>query len=384
MGTATTAGATQVEITRDPEAVEGLADAWSSLASARENAFVTAEWFAAWRRNYADGAQPLVGVARSAEGDVEGVLPLVLEGKTIRFAGSGLGDRFGPAAAADKEVEVAEALGSALRAIRAEWSSLVLENVDPEAAWWRELSMAAGCGESPILGRGSPLPAIRMRGRSWEEYLASRSRNLRSQLGRRRRGLERSHDIQVRWSGEERVNEDMATLFRLHHARWSTREQASSMTRRALGFHTDFAKLAARRRWLRLCFLEVDGQPVAGWYGWRIGERFAYYQAGFEPEWADRSVGIVLFAETVRTAFEEGAATYDMLLGDEHFKQRFADDADAVRTVLIAPRWRPTRLMARAEAGARSASMALPEELRQSVKARARGLLHRLPMARRR
>lgn len=384
MGMAMTAGADGVEIEPDPEVVGEFADAWSTLAVARENAFLTAEWFAAWRRHYADGARPVVGVARSPEGELEGVLPLVLEGRTVRFAGSGLGDRFGPAAAAEKEAEVAAALGGALRGIRGMWSSLVLENVDPEARWWRELSRAAGCGETPILGRGAPLPAIRIGSRGWEEYLATRSRNLRSQLGRRRRALERSHDVHVRWSDEERVEEDMTTLFSLHRARWSTRKGGSSMTQRAVAFHTDFAKLAARRGWLRLCFLEVDREPVAGWYGWRIGERFAYYQAGFDPKWADRSVGLVLFAETIRAAFEEGATTYDMLLGDEHFKQRFADDADAVRTVVIAPRWRPARLIARAEARARSASQALPQGLRESAKGSARGLLDRLPMARRR
>ena len=53
----------------------------------------------------ADGKAPMVGVARDSEGQVIGVLPLVLEGSTAHFAGSGLGDRFEPAAhAVDREV----------------------------------------------------------------------------------------------------------------------------------------------------------------------------------------------------------------------------------------------------------------------------------------
>ena len=63
---------------------------------------------------------------------------------------------------------------------------------------------------------------------------------------------------------------------------------------------------------------------VAGWYGWRVGDRFSYYQAGFDPAWSRYSVGFLLLAETVREAIAEGAAEYDLLLGDEAFKARFA------------------------------------------------------------
>ncbi len=374
------------ELVRDPDGLKDLEEVWSALALGRENVFLTPEWFAVWRRHYGGAATPLVGAVRSAAGEVEGIVPLVLEGRTARFAGSGLGDRFGPAAPPEGEVEVAAALGRALREIRGSWSSLVLENVAAGADWWQALSRTSGCGSHPIVARSIQLPGIDLDGRSWDEYMATRSRNLRSQIGRRRRALERAHDVQVRWTRKaEQVEPDMTLLFQLHHARWSARAGASSMTsQRALAFHSDFAKVAADRGWLRLAFLEVDGEPVAGWYGWRFSDRFAYYQAGFNPEWADRSVGFVLFAETIRAAAEEGATSYDMLLGEEHFKQRFADHADSVCTVLIAPWWRPARALAGAEAAMRRASRRLPPELRERVKRGASGALGRLPMARRR
>jgi CelD/BcsL family acetyltransferase involved in cellulose biosynthesis len=73
---------------------------------------------------------------------------------------------------------------------------------------------------------------------------------------------------------------------------------------------------------MRLYLLEVDGAAAAARYGWRVGDRFSYFQAGFEPAWS-RQRGFLLLAETVRAAIAEGAE-HDLLVGDEAFKARFA------------------------------------------------------------
>ncbi|MGH2952424.1 MAG: GNAT family N-acetyltransferase [Solirubrobacterales bacterium] len=377
----------EVEIVSDPAKLEAFEAAWRELAVARANAFVTPEWFLAWHRHYGPEHEPLVCAVRGPAGDLRGVLPLVLarnRPRTVRFAGSALGDHFHPAASEDEEELVASAAARALRACDRRWSAIVLENVGADAAWWRELSQRDGL--APVIDRSSVLPYARLADRSWNEYMASRSRNLRSQVARRLRALERHHHVRVRWTGAvDRVTADMESLFRLHDARWQARTGESSLTsERARAFHADFASLAHRRGWLRLCFLDVDERPVAAWYGWRIGERFAYYQAGFDPAWADRSVGFVLFAQTIRSAAEENAAEYDMLLGDEPFKARFADSERRVCTVLIAPRMAPARLLAIGETRLRRAASRLPHGLRESAKRYARALLDRLPMARRR
>jgi CelD/BcsL family acetyltransferase involved in cellulose biosynthesis len=115
-------------------------------------------------------------------------------------------------------------------------------------------------------------------------------------------------------------------------------------------FHREFTREAQGRGWLRLYLLEVDAAPVAGWYGWRLGNRFSYYQAGFDPAWGRYSVGFLLLAETVREAIAEGASEYDLLLGDEPFKARFATGRRLGRSVLLAPRVSRSRLAATARA----------------------------------
>jgi len=376
----------QAELAAEPARLHEIEAQWRELAVARGNAFMTPEWFQVSQRHYGDEQAPSVAIVSDADGGLAGLLPLVATGRTARFAGSSLGDHFQPVAPGEREAAVATAAGLALRAEAGRSPALILENVDAEAAWWTDLSRAAGCGEHPLVDRATSLPSVHLAGRTWDEYLGSRSRNFRSQVGRKYRALERDHEVRVRWTRKsDEVATDMATLFRLHDMRWEARAGTSSLTgERARAFHTDFAGALAERGWLRLCFLEIDGAPVAGWYGWRVGERFAYYQAGFDPSWSDRSVGFVLLSQTIRAATEEGAAHYDMLLGEEGFKGRFADDSRPVVSVLVASRRRPLRLIAGAEAGLRRASARLPDSGGEPAKRAARRMLERLPMARRR
>ncbi|MBM4380943.1 MAG: GNAT family N-acetyltransferase [Deltaproteobacteria bacterium] len=67
---------------------------------------------------------------------------------------------------------------------------------------------------------------------------------------------------------------------------------------------------------------------------------FSYYQGGYAPEWASKSVGLVLVGETFRAAVESGCARYAFLRGTEGYKPDCVDGArhtEAVR--VLPPRW---------------------------------------------
>jgi CelD/BcsL family acetyltransferase involved in cellulose biosynthesis len=119
---------------------------------------------------------------------------------------------------------------------------------------------------------------------------------------------------------------------------------------------------------LRLLLLCVDGAPIAAWYGWMIGGRYAYYQAGFDPAWSRSSPGLVLLAETVRIATEEGAREYDLLRGDEDFKFRFAAGTRTGRSLSMAVPGHPAALRASAANLARLAWHRLPERSRMRLR----------------
>jgi CelD/BcsL family acetyltransferase involved in cellulose biosynthesis len=347
----------KVELIDSEDALGQVVGSWRRLAAARGNAFVTPEWYLAAIKTLHRGSAPAVAVVREADGRIRGLLPMVsararMAPRLVSFPATRYGDLFHPVCAEGDDERVASAAAPALARHLGTRCQLDIGRVDAGATWWRELASAWPARMTAVPRPAEPLPYIDLNGSSWEEYLSDRSRQFRNQVGRKMRGLRRGRQVRLRRpASEEEVLGDVGTLFRLHDARWARRQVASAIADPAVReFHRQFMVEAHERGWLRLYLLEVDAVPVAGWYGWRVGDRFSYYQAGFDPAWGRYSVGFLLLAETVREAIAEGAAEYDLLLGDEAFKGRFATGRRLGRSVLVAPRLSRPRLTATARA----------------------------------
>lgn len=375
------------ELVDDLASLEPLRDEWRALAVERSNAFITPEWYFSWLRHYGDAATPYVAVVRRA-GDLIGLMPCVLAGagrsRSLQFVGGNLGDHFHPVAAEKDESAVVKAAAAALTA-RGNWSVAVFHNVVEHAPWVTELVAASRRNLRSSWDTPQPLPYVPLEGLTMESYLAERSAKLRRELSYDLRRLERDHEVAFRSSKTiEDITTDMEQFFRLHDIRWSDRGGSSMSSDRARAFLTDFAGIALEAGWLRLWFLHVDGEPVAAWLGWHIGTSYAFFQAGFDPEWRKFSPGLLLVGHTLREAFAEGAAEYDMLLGDEGYKARFVVDRRSVSTVALAPAFHPGRIVTAVDIGLRRAGRKLPAGARDRVRELAQPVLRRLPTTRRR
>lgn len=363
-------------------------DAWAALAEARGNPFVSPAWFSAWLRTCGSDDRAFVPTLRERDGRLVGLLPLVLSGRkrlrSLSFAGAAFGDYFHPVAfeGAD-EVATARAAAAALRERRRDWAILVADYVKAQASWLAELATTETMplAAAPYHDRPSVYRSIDLSGLTWEGYLANRSANFRSQLGRKARRLTHDHDVVYRQTEAGTLARDMETLFDLHARRWAGRRTAVFASEGAREFHLEFAAAALARRWLRLWLLEVDGAPIAAWYGWRVGDRFLYYQAGFDADWSTHSPGLLMLGHTIRAALEEGAAVYDMLLGNETYKARFTEvDERAARTVVLTRRTHPARALVAADAAARRAVRRLPRGRSAKVRAALAPVLRRWPI----
>lgn len=372
----------RTELVTEIGEVTALSAEWRELAERRGNAFLTPEWFLAWLRHFGQDWEPHVAVVRTPGGTLRGLLPLLSSKSKGRreLRVCPIGDRFHPVAEAGDEEAVATAAAPAIAPPGPGLRSLLLENVDTGGEWWRALAKAFPAPLATVERGEATLPFVELAGLSWDEYLAGRSRQLRSQLGRKLRSLRRDHDVQFRRTrSADEVPADLATLLKLHDARWAERSESSALADPTVRkFHLEFARAAFERGWLRLTVMEVDRVPIAALYGWLIGERWSYYQAGFDPAWSRHSPGFLLLAETIREAIEDGASEYDMLRGDEAFKRRFASSSREVRTILLAPRGQQAHLNAAAVDRLRRAWRTLPARPR----ARARRLAGRLGASR--
>jgi CelD/BcsL family acetyltransferase involved in cellulose biosynthesis len=298
-----------------PERVEALREVWGKLAERSRNVFATWEWASTWWRHFGTGVEPRVTICRNSDGAAAAILPLQLRRagpvRILRFVGHGPSDELGPVCAPDER----EAAARALRLVLDEGGfDVFLGDALPGTEPW-----AAFLGGRVVERTESPL--LRVESVSWDDFLASRSQNLRQQVKRFERRLARSHELRFRLSSDpEGVRADLETLFALHRKRW----HGSPWFAGAENFHRDFAAVALERGWLRLWVLDVNRTPVAAWLGFRFAGVESYYQAGRDPTWERWSVGFVLLAHTIRQALADGMTEYRFLRGGEQYKYRFA------------------------------------------------------------
>jgi CelD/BcsL family acetyltransferase involved in cellulose biosynthesis len=360
---------------------------WRRLAEERANIFLTPEWFSTWLRHY-DEYAPAVPVVTRGD-SLLGLVPLVRvrrgRPRRIQFAGANAGDYFHPVAAESDEGAVAGAAARALALGRRGYNTLVLENVDPDAAWWTELAHESPRSITAKRVKGSVLPYTDLTGLSWDEFLAGRSRNFRRDLRRKSTRLQESHRVEFRRTETHaELERDLETLWRLHDLRWADRDEDSAAAEpRLRRFLADLAAVTLEQGWLRLWILELDGEPVAARLEWLFGTRLASYYTGFDPKLDREGVGFVLVAHTLRAAIEEGAREYNMLLGSEQWKTRFATGELPVTTVALVPSAHPARLLVSAETGMRRGLDGLSPGARRRARGIARPLRALLPTARR-
>jgi CelD/BcsL family acetyltransferase involved in cellulose biosynthesis/peptidoglycan/xylan/chitin deacetylase (PgdA/CDA1 family) len=306
--------------------LEEVAEDLSRLALQTRNVFATGEWLSIWWRHFGTGHRALVTACRSADGRVIGVLPLYLWSsrplRILRFIGHGAGDQLGPVYAAEDAAAVAEAMRRTLERLR--WDIFMGDQLPASALW------SSFLGAKVLLREGNPV--LRARGDGWDGFLARRSSNFRQQLRRRQRRLAQEHRLAFRLVQDaDELPDALDTLFRLHALRWPD----GSAFQAKEAFHREVAAVGLARGWTRLWLLELDGEAVAAWYGLRFAETESYYQAGRDPAWDPRSVGFVLLAHSIRSAFNDGMQEYRFLRGQEAYKYRFAEEDAGLETIAL-------------------------------------------------
>jgi perosamine synthetase len=303
------------------ESIDALRDEWASLAFRARNVFATPEWTETWCRHLLGDRRLELLAFRSTSGRLVGVLPLYVHSerplRILRIAGRGPGEDLGPVCAPEDRRQVARALVHGLASIGG--GVLVAEQLSAEAGW------AALTGGHAV--RTDASPALLPGPDGWDGFLAARGRKLRKQLRRIDRRIADHGDLRYRLGGVP----DLDTLFSLHEAVFGS----DSRFLEHAGFHRDFAEVARARGWLRMWLLELDGRPLAAWYGFRYAGIEFDYQGGRDPDWERYSVGTALLAHAIRAALDDGVEEYRLLRGAEAYKQRFATHDRGVQTLVI-------------------------------------------------
>jgi CelD/BcsL family acetyltransferase involved in cellulose biosynthesis len=298
-------------------------DAWAVAAEASGNVFLTPEWAQTWWAHFG-GNRTIVTLE---EIDAASQLIATLVGyrcdrgplRELRLVGHGPADELGVACAPGRRAEVVSAFGRSICAV-AGFDVFVGEQLAGDVEW------PAAVG-GVVIDR-IPSPAIVLRYRDWNDYLATRSAHFRAQLRRvERRLVEAGATIRLA-DDPDRLEADLTWFFHVHRSRHGESTAFAS----AEAFHRAFARIALARGWLALWFLELAGRPVAGLYGFRFGDAFSMYQSAIAPD-GPRSTGTALLSHVVRSAIECDLDEYRFLRGGESYKLRWATHDRGLQTV---------------------------------------------------
>jgi CelD/BcsL family acetyltransferase involved in cellulose biosynthesis len=410
-----------------------LREEWDGLLMRSGAAlFNSWEWLYPWCQRVAPRAKLRILLVRNAAGALMGALPLVeereLTGRKLGFiAGHGVGsddldvlidpwaresvlDAMAGALARERDWDVlhlsdvphgdtaARGLVSRLLEVSSPEVSCSPEVSSPEvsspevsntsslggqASWPAEVSntssstLLAGSEERPRY----QCPFISFpSGTEWDDVLRRSGR--RDNVLRRRKWLLAQPGYAIRCIHEPVDSAvGIRTFLDLHLRRWAPRGGSQGIRGPWVeAFHRDAAWFLAERGALRLFFLELEGRPVAALYGMVHKRAFLFYQSGADPDFATRSVGLVLLAESIRAALEEGLERYEFLHGEEPYKLEWADSIRKTVTHIVWRRGVRARMARLEETLGRRLRTAAAQVLPQTAVARLRASRRAAPI----
>ena len=296
---------TQVEITT-PAELGALAPEWTALWARCPSAtpFQHPGWLLPWWETFGPGRLATIAIYNGNR--LAGLAPLYRDpAGIIRFLGAGISDYLDVLL----EPELAAAGAAAIYA-RLDGLPWIFDDVPagspllacPPTGAAREV-----CAVCPVAELHGAFGA----------FLARLPRGLRNTLARSRRRL----DARFESATPATAGEFLDALFRLHSTRWADRNSPGVLAGQQIrSFHCRAAPELLRRGLARLDGLRFGETLVAVLYGFACRNRISFYLNGFEPALRRFSPGILLLAQAIELAAQQGAMEIDFLRGNEPYK----------------------------------------------------------------
>jgi CelD/BcsL family acetyltransferase involved in cellulose biosynthesis len=259
-----------------------------------------------------------------------------LIGDTLRFlGGTEVTDYMGPVGTPDARAGFAHELWAGLLA-RDDWREADLRGLHENSAWLSELREAAAGhgleveatddqnGVAPVLD----LPS------TWDEYLAQIPSKLRHEIRRKAKKLEaETGAFRIETATEETLLPLLDRFVELH--RMSEGPKGVFMVPGMEIFFRRLGQTFCEQGVFRLSFIRVREELAAGTIGFSFDGTYSLYNSAFDRKWQQLAPGMVLVAEDIRQAIEEGSAVFDFLKGDYAYKYRFGARKRLVKRLVV-------------------------------------------------
>jgi CelD/BcsL family acetyltransferase involved in cellulose biosynthesis len=133
--------------------------------------------------------------------------------------------------------------------------------------------------------------------------------------------------VYYRASSNGDVQKEMEAFVGLHQMRWEQKGLGGCFkSQRFLEFHKEVSEIFSRRGWAHLDFLILDGEKVAGIYGYSYKGKYYFYLPGLNPEiFPETSPGTLLLFQCICQAIRDGCEEFDLLRGPADYKMAWAN-----------------------------------------------------------
>jgi CelD/BcsL family acetyltransferase involved in cellulose biosynthesis len=285
------------------------------------------------------GEQPehlLFAFAEEDDGTQIGAVAFERIGDTLRFlGGTEVTDYMGPVGVPDRRDAVAKELWTALLT-RDEWATADLRGLPEDNPWLpllREAAAAAGLGVEETEDQNGVAPSLRL-APTWDAYLEGLPSKLRHEIKRKAKKLEaEAGPFTIHTATEETLIPLLDRFVELH--RMSEGPKGVFMQPGMEIFFRRLGEAFLPRGIFKLQFIEVGGEYAAGTIGYAFHGTFSLYNSAFDRTWGNLAPGMVLVAEDIRLAIEDGAEIFDLLKGDYAYKYRFGATPRQVRRLVV-------------------------------------------------
>lgn len=302
-----------------PEDFTSLAADWRRLLLQVPSASIFSEphWQEIWWRDFG-GTKELRLMSWRAGNELRGVAPLMRDGDRLSLLGDPkVCDYLDLIVAPGQEVAFLSALLDYLE--REDWAELSLVHLPATSPTLAHLpALARERGHLVEVAPVDVCPQVELP-LAWEEYLAGLTKKDRHELRRKLRRLEADGPtIHYALDGRGDLEAGLADFFSLHTQ--SREDKRVFMTPQMSRFFSDIVHWAHQEGYLKLYFMEINGERVSTVLCFDYRGQYLLYNSGYDPAYRSLSAGLLLKAFCLRDAITLGRQRFDFLRGGEPYK----------------------------------------------------------------
>ncbi|EMI20183.1 cellulose biosynthesis protein celD [Rhodopirellula maiorica SM1] len=341
----------RVECLRSVSTLFGSPEEWNSLSGGVP--FRQTSWLQPWWDQFGGQLEAYVLVARDAEEQICGILPLCRSfdsPRTLRFIGDNNACTDFASILLDPQDANAESIVDAMVQFLCEhtatdsegWDFLELDGVSAGDPVMRCFSASLAKAGVIVHAQSRMSTWLLQAAESWEQQLSRHSKRTRKKTRGFLESVDKTPGMErVIANSTEQVDEFMDAIIELHQRRWNAVGEPGTYADKQLrDFVTQMAHEMFRNDRLYLPVLRLDGRIIGGELGILSDDLLYIYSSGFDLDAANLEPGRILAVNTLKYVHDQGLRGIEYMRGDEPYKARSgAEPTPLLQLRVVAPRW---------------------------------------------